>query len=131
MHTYNYKNCNDYLEELSMILDNLSQKEAQAAIKAIEEIKQNNLAIKLENYAEWFDSAILPILQDFSEMTSSVLEVEKPGKTHIVTTIKNEQGLDITENCKMMKYALIFASYIGIDSNNGMMTLILMFDWGN
>lgn len=129
MHTYNFKNCNDYLEELSIILDNLSQNEAQAAIKAIEETKKNNLAIKLENYAEWFDSAILPILQDFSEMTSSVLEVEKLGKTHIVTTIKNEQGLDITENCKLMKYALVFANYIGIDINNGMMKLLLIFDW--
>lgn len=90
MNTYNYKNnCNDYLEELSMILDNLSQNEAQAAIKAIEETKQANLVIEQENYAKWFDIAILPILQDFSEMTSSVLEVEKPGKTHIVITIKN------------------------------------------
>ncbi|RFZ78807.1 hypothetical protein DS742_11915 [Lacrimispora amygdalina] len=112
-----------------MILDNLSQNEAQAAIKAIEETKQANLVIEQENYAKWFDIAILPILQDFSEMTSSVLEVEKPGKTHIVITIKNEQGLDITENCKMMKYALAFANHIGIDSNGGMMILILIFDY--
>lgn len=46
-----------------------------------------------------------------------------------MTLIKNEQGLDITENCKMMKYALAFANHIGIDSNGGMMILILIFDY--
>jgi len=110
-------------------MDNLSQNEAQAAIKAIEETKQANLAIEQENYAEWFNTAILPILQDFSEMTSSVLEIEKLEKTHIVTTIKNEQSLDITESSKLMKNVLSFASHIGIENNDGITILMLIFDW--
>lgn len=66
-------------------------------------------------YSMWFNEAIFPILQDFAELSSSILENEQIGESCIISTIINQHGLDITNTCKMMKYVLTFASHIGMD----------------
>ncbi len=128
MDTYDYQNRIDEVDRLSQVIDSLSQKEAEAALKSIQETKELALNQKQEKYFQWFDIAVLPILQDFAEMTSSILTIEKDGITHITATLSNPCGLNITESCRYVKALLILTDDIGIDSVDGKATLTLVFD---
>lgn len=131
MDTYNYNDNNHYADKLSTLLDDLSQKEAKAAVRAIEETKATDLSRRQKSYGKWFDEAIFPILEDFAEVSSSILEIERNDDSYIISTITNQYGLDIADTCKMMKYALTFASYIGMNICDGAIALTLIFDYNN
>ena len=73
----------------------------------------------------WFTVAILPVLQDFAESTASILEIETQSQTHITATIKNGNGLEITENCKIMRSLLILADHISIALEDDIILLSL------
>lgn len=128
MNTYDYRNSNEHIDELSRVMDHLSDREAEQALTSIEAARQARLAASKGAFESWFDAAILPILKDYSELTASLLEVEKVAVTHIVVTIRNKYGFDITENCKEMRLALSFAVHIAFNVSEGEAAITLIYD---
>lgn len=74
-----------------------------------------------------FNDLILPVLQDFAELTAFVLVVEKNNEIMIVT-FKNTHGFDITENCRHFRSLLVIANYIGMSLEDDGIILSLNFD---
>lgn len=128
MEIYNYETENNGVNELSALSDSLSQKEAEAALKAIKETKLTNLSMAQANYYDWFDQIILPILKDFTELNTAILQIEKNDNICVIATIKSD-GLDITEICKPVKWALAFADHIGINVLNDQVALTLIYEF--
>ena len=119
------QNCEDML---SIDVDSLSPKEVRQVNQAITTIKQNSSTIRQQNSLIWFNTALLPILQDYAELTSSFLQVEPDDTGIIIATIKNSMGLDIGESHKCMKMLLGLATHIGVNIDNGQATLNLVFE---
>lgn len=115
-------------DALSIEVDSLSAKEVGKVNQAIVGIKKEFTSIRQENSLIWANNAILPILKDFAEVTSSVLQVDTDNPRILVATLKNTAGFDITESCKCMKLIFDLANHIGIDVENGQIALSLIFD---
>lgn len=124
----NTKNFND----LAIQLDNLSVKQLQKVAEAVEEIKESDDEIYRTNTKIYFHHAILPILQDFAELTGSILIIEENNPQQIIEVIfKNSCGFDITENYKYIKTLFILANHIGINFEDNEMILSLIFNLQN
>lgn len=119
----------DLVDKLSIMLDDLTQLEAQEAINAINSIRKETLQNKQDDFSNWFDVTIFPILEDFSKMTGSVLCIEKPTPTQVIATISNRLGLDITDSCRWIRYLLSVANHIGINTDGKTAALTLIFDY--
>lgn len=131
MEIYDYTNNYNEIDKLSEILDNLKRAEVVAALNAINETQKSRFAQVQSNYRNWFDAAILPLLKDFAEMTSSILEIDAQSETYIIATIKNEYRIDITESCRAIRSLLILAEHISIDLEDGMILLSLDYKCPN
>ena len=125
MEIYDYTNNYNEIDKLSEIVDSLKRAEVVAALNAINETQKSRFAQVQANYRNWFDAAILPLLKDFAEITSSILEIDAQSETYIIATIKNEYRFDITESCRAMRSLLILAEHISIDLENDMILLSL------
>lgn len=128
MNTYDYRNSSANIDKLSVIVDRVTEKEAEQALAAIEETRQKESAEKIENFLTWFDTAILPILKDFSETTASILEIDAICESHITASIRNESGIDITAECKLMKIVMAFAVHIAVEMIEDTVALTLTYD---
>lgn len=81
------------------------------------------------NTESTFDRCILPLLQEFAEMTSSLLNVKYLEERHIiVASFSNALGFDITESCTTIKGLLIMADHIGINIEDRESNLVLIFN---
>ena len=126
METYDYHA--DKGVEFFNIIDNLNNKEIEKANDLILGMKETTRIENLKHCLEWFNNAVLVILKDFSEMTSSILTIDRDKIPIIIVTIKNEFGIDITENCKCMKMILQFAQHIAVTIENKCLLFTLIFD---
>lgn len=129
MEKYDYSGTMEPSDQLNQLLDTLSKSEITAALQAISETKQANLKENERKRTQWFEVAIFPILKDFAEMTSSVLEIERPQTAHFIATLSNKYGFDITESCQAMRFLLTFSNHIGINKIEENVVLTLMFDF--
>ena len=128
MEKYDYSGTIEQSDQLSQLLDTLSKCEITAALQAISEAKQTNRKENERKSSQWFEVAILPVLKDFAEMTSSILEIDRPQPAYFVATLSNEYGFDITESCRAMRFLLNFSNHIGISKIEKNVILTLMFD---
>lgn len=128
MERYDYSGIIEQADKLISLVDTLNGPEITAVLQTISEAKQTSLKKSEEQTSQWFDVAILPLLKEFAEMTSSVLEIERPQNTYFIATLANSQGLDITESCRAMRFMLAFSNHVGINSTDGITTLTLIFD---
>ena len=126
MKEYDYRVKAEELSEISMEFDNLSGKQQLEVAKAINNIKQE----QEQEAKAYFDNAILPVLQDFAELTSSLLVIEESNRSSTVTAIlKNSCSLDITESCRCMRGIFVIASYINMAVEDEGIVLSLLFDY--
>lgn len=118
---FDYRENTERMAEITANFDNLSIKQQ---LKFLDFVKQE------ENKKDFqFDNLILPILQDFAELTASVLIIEKNEENQDVTVIfKNKFGFDVTRNCKIMCGVLAIADYIGISLENEEVVFSLVFN---
>lgn len=79
-----------------------------------------------DNTKDYFYHAILPILQDFAEITSSLLIVEEHNQT-IEVIFKNSYGFDLTESCKYMRSIFVIANHISISIEDEEVNLSFIF----
>jgi len=129
METYNYRQNTNYVNEIEVKLEILSEKQARQVSEFIDEIEEKTKQKHHSHSLNLFDSAILPVLQDFAEITSSILTVEKDDKAIITTTLTNNYGFDITESCRSMRALINLSNHIAINGNDRETTLTLIFDF--
>ena len=79
--TYDYTHEGDQVNELSVMLDTLTPEEAQAALAAIEETRHNEELAQIQKRLDWFNNALTPILQEFTELNSARLEIANTEDT--------------------------------------------------
>lgn len=86
METYDFRNpdIQERQEQFMQEVDNLTNAEMEELIEAFNTIKANSKTKKAETSENYFNIAILPVLKDFAELTSSILEIEKDDN-HIIT----------------------------------------------
>ena len=92
MKKYDYRIPDEVAEKVSATIDRLSNKDLKKVLEAVEGFRQT----KEEQFTkakEYFESAILPGLCDFAEMTGSVLYVEEHDEKMAMQAIfKNPLG---------------------------------------
>ncbi len=123
---YDYRIKGNELEDLAIQLDNLSEKQLRKIAKIVETMKESEEDTYSDNTKDYFYHAILPILQDFAEITSSLLIVEEHNQT-IEVIFKNSYGFDLTESCKYMRSIFVIANHISINIEDEEVNLSFIF----
>lgn len=106
----------------------LDNRQRLAVHEAIQKIKRESEDQNKLQYMKWFDTCVLPILKEFAELTSSLLEIQRDEIGIISACLRNSDGLDITESCHGMYFALLIAVQICIDSDADEAVLALTYD---
>lgn len=109
-------------------LDRLTKKEVIAVHEAIQRIKQDTETEATTKLIEWFDTAILPVLKEYAERTSSILDIERDRETLIQATLRNACGLDISSDIHCLYMAIMSAVHIFVDVEEGDPVLVLTYD---
>lgn len=109
-------------------LDRLTNKEIIAVHDAIQRIRKETEADATTKHIAWFDTAILPVLKEYAERTSSILDIERDKETLIQATFRNSGGLDISSESRCLYMAIMSAVHILIDVEGGDPVLILTYD---
>ena len=76
----------DQAGNLADMAENLSQKEAAAAMEAIEKVHQKRADDAVRDFRTWFDAALLPILKDFAELAGAKLTIRQ-DHFHDITAV--------------------------------------------
>lgn len=126
METYNFKS--DTIDNLANLIDSLSVKEAEKVIKSIQTIQEQENITRRENDITWFQTAILPILKDFAELNTALLEVESKNFPIISVTFRNDDGFCLTESCLGMKILFVLAIQLGFEKDGSDFALTIVFD---
>ena len=129
MSEYDYRVKPKDVSGIGMQFDTLSRRQLLQLAEAME-IKQSEEEKRLMSVKTYFNNAILPILQEFGEMTYSLLVVEENDKEQIiVVSLRNQYGFDITESCRYMRGLFVIANHISINVEAGEVVLSLFFDY--
>ena len=83
---------------------------------------------RVAKYTEWFNTAILPVLKEYAERTSSILDIERDRETLIQATLRNSCGLDISSDSHRLYMAVMSAVHIFVDVEDGDPVLVLTYD---
>lgn len=113
MNEFDYTNTSN-IDKLSMMVDDLTPEEAEAAVAAIKDIRKDAPNKKAEEFKKWFDAAFLPILKDFAQVTASSLKIEQDAHDDIIATLTSKFGFDITVNQKLMHSVVSAADHISV-----------------
>ena len=105
----------DQAGNLADMAENLSQKEAAAAMEAIEKVHQKRADDAVRDFRTWFDAALLPILKDFAEITGSRLKIQQDPWHDITATFSSQCGIDIAPREKRMHMVISAADHISIN----------------
>ena len=127
MERYDFRINAEIAGEVGAEIDKLETRQLLTIHKAIQDTKDLTEEERKQLYETWFRNAILPALKEFSELTSSCLEIEFVSGV-IQVAIRNAYGLDITESCHGLHMALVTAAYITINQENGDAVLGLVYD---
>lgn len=109
MERYDFTVNTDMAGSVPEELDRLTNKEMIAVHEAIQRIKQDTETDATTKHIAWFDTAILPILKEYAERTSSILDIERDRETLIQATLRNPVGLDISSESRCLYMAIMSA----------------------
>ena len=124
---YDYTNEENQVNELAVMLDTLTPEEAQAALAAIEGTRHNEELALMQKRLDWFNSSLLPILQEFAELNNARLEIENTENT-IEATISNKEGFYVADSNRFFRSILSAANVLSVSSQDGQAVLALTFD---
>ncbi len=128
MERYDFTANADLAGNVPAELDRLTNKEVIAVHEAIQKIKQDTETEATTKYTEWFNTAILPVLKEYAERTSSILDIERDRETLIQATLRNSCGLDISSDSHRLYMAVMSAVHIFVDVEDGDPVLVLTYD---
>ncbi len=128
---YDYRIKANELEDIAMQLDNLSEKQLRRVAKVVEKMKESEDEMSCDNTKSYFYNAILPILQEFAELTGALLQIEENNQNQIIEAVfKNSYGFDLTEGCRYMRSMFVVANHISISIEEEEVALSFVFDYG-
>ena len=127
MKTYDYRTQGDRLYDYAAKMDTFNARQLKKAAEMIDEIASDGERETQLYWESWFDSAIVPLLQEYAEMSSGLLEINKDDSGIVTANLKQERGFTITENC-MLRSILLMAHNISMDAKDGEIVLTLTFD---
>ena len=128
---YDYRIKANELEDIAMQLDNLSEKQLRRVAKVVEKMKESEDEMSCDNTKSYFYNAILPILQEFAELTGALLQIEENNQNQIIEAVfKNSYGFDLTEGCRYMRSMFVVANHISIGIEEEEVALSFVFDYG-
>ena len=128
MERYDYTDRDSAADQVLAEVEELSNKERLALREAMEQIKKESETEAVSRHREFFDNAIFPVLKEFAEQTSSILDVERDKREIIQATLRNPCGLSIMENCHGIYMALLMAVQVIIDVEEADPVLVLTYD---
>lgn len=131
MEQYDYTQTPLIGDDISIEIDRFNNRQLKELKEDVDRIKREERLENRKNGNKWFDSALLPVLKDFAELTASLLEIERDDNGIITVAFRNKEGIDITESCKYMRIALFAASNISVDCDDEKAILALVFDCNN
>lgn len=114
-------------KDLSLEIDGLSSREMEKLGSALETIRQETREEKSKSCENWFESALLPVLKEYAEETSSLLEINSTDNLYMAF-LENGTGFTIDDG-SMMKYILVMASSVNVSSDGEKTSLSLTFDF--
>lgn len=126
MEVYSYRENDGF--EIEREIDSLSKAEKKQLDKALKQIRLEHASETVRCHMRWFDTAIVPILKNFAEMSSSELLIDKKADSLAIAVLKNPYGFDIMDTDKWWRTALTAAGHVGIDAEEGEVVLTLTFD---
>uniref|UniRef100_UPI0035218ACD hypothetical protein n=1 Tax=Enterocloster clostridioformis TaxID=1531 RepID=UPI0035218ACD len=106
----------------------MTNKEMIALHEAIQRIRQDTEIEATTKHMEWFDTAILPVLKEYAEQTSSILDIERDREMLIQATLRNACGLDISSDSRCLYMAIMSTVHLSVDVENGDPVLVLTYD---
>lgn len=109
-------------------METLNVNQRLALHEAIMRIKAETEEAAVIKHMEWFDTAILPVLKEFAELTSSILDIERDKKEIIQATLRNSCGIEFSSGCRCMYVAVIMAAQVMVDVEQGDPVFILTYD---
>ena len=109
----------DQAGNLADMAENLSQKEAAAAMEAIEKVHQKRADDAVRDFRTWFDAALLPILKDFAELAGAKLTIRQDHFHDITAVFTGRCGFDITATQKRMRMAMAAVDHISVNRWSG------------
>ncbi len=127
MQIFDYRINSTISNELSEVVDKLSQTESEKLLSIIKTIKKDSEQAISETWKNLIESAILPALKCYAEQSFSILETEYQEPHSFIATLKNEHGFDISKNDKNMKYLCALSDTIEINTNDEWTILSLIF----
>lgn len=127
---YDYRIKANELEDIAMQLDNFSEKQLRKVAKVVEKIKESENEINCDNTKDYFYNAILPVLQDFAEITGALLMIEENNQNQMIEAVfKNSYGFDFTESCRYIRSMFVIANHISISVEEEEVVLSFIFDY--
>ena len=128
MEQFDYRQETDSINEAETKIDSLSEKEAKEVLGFINTLKERSAKKQTTTLLERFNSALLPSLKDFAEITGSLLMVEENKNSCIIAELANSHGFDITESCRIIRAIFVLANQIGIESTDGETRISFILD---
>ena len=115
-------------QELAETMAKLSNRQLDRIAKMIKTFKESEDQQQEQERKKWMADAVTAILRDFAEKTNSVLEIEQNEESMTLQAcLGNEIGFDILDEPRGIKLALQMADYVGIDAEDGTVTLHLEY----
>jgi len=128
---YDYRPETKEIMDMFKEIDTLTERQLLKVAETVGDVKRLDEQEYITRTKNYFDNAVLPLLQDFGKITGSLLVVDENEQTQTVkATFKNEYGFDVTESCKCMRSLLFIANHISINlDDNDEIVISLDFDY--
>lgn len=126
---FDYSVVMDDGQELGMLIDDLSLKQAEEVKRYIMEMRLRDEQGVRHNYKEWLENAVIGGLRCFAETTTSRLEIHS-YETEIDVLLQNKLGFN-TQNENTLQYlkiAITAADYVAIEVKEEIVQMNLVYD---
>lgn len=128
MERYDYTKNGANADDLLSDVERLDVKQRLTLHKMMEQMKKDVESEELKERMEWWNNSIFPVIKEFAELTSSILDVERDQPDIIQVTLRNHNGIEFTNDCRCLYMAIIMAVMVIVDIEDGDPVLVLTYD---
>ena len=125
---YDFSSDRDMLEEISVKMESMGKKQLDQLQTEAARILTESRRDQIEESQTWFETAALPVLKNFAEISSSALEISNEDETTIIATFQNKCGYDLAEDDRHMRMLVGLSNHVSIEKNGDNIMLVLAFD---
>lgn len=126
---YDYQIPDNEVNEAASKIDRLPNRILVKLAETAEELVKEETEGRIQKAKKYFNTAVLPGLMDFAEVTGSKLRVDSEDSAmSIQAAIENDMGFRITAKYRYIRSLLALADEIRIEVEDGHAVLILLYD---